>query len=224
MKKILLIITAFVFAISANAQHQVFVAGQSTIYQKTVLQVTVNVKKEVIKSGPYARYAQQYLGVVVNLSDKTEYSITSSNISVAESTYKYKNNSYSSSSNDYNNISSGNTLDISRTSLVGKSIQAMASDAAQAIFNIRRKKMDLITGETQEAYGAGVEAAIKEMNKLEQQYIDLFMGEKSVSYSQHEYGLVPNKENKSYVLTRFSKEKGILDILSSEGKDRKSVV
>ena len=216
MKRKLLLISAFIFAISAFAQQQIIISGQSSIFTSTALKVDIDVKKEVIVSGPYARYAQQYLGTVVPLSDRTEYSIVSANISAVDVVDNYKGSNFSPTVDFVDKYSLG-TLSVNKNSSSEKSLQAMASEAAQAIFSIRRKKMELIIGETQEVYGAGIEAAIREMNKLEQEYVDLFMGTKYVSYSQHTFGVVPTSDNKSYVLTRFSDGKGVLDILSSDG-------
>lgn len=47
---------------------------------RTTLKVTVEVEKESIRKGPYARYAQKFLGVMAPLADKDIYTITGGKI------------------------------------------------------------------------------------------------------------------------------------------------
>ena len=52
-------------------------AGGLTVAQpRTILAVDVTVEHDVTLSGPYARYAQKYLGVRAPLTDKTVWSVT----------------------------------------------------------------------------------------------------------------------------------------------------
>ena len=51
-------------------------AGGLTVAQpRTILAVDVTVEHDVTLSGPYARYAQKYLGVRAPLTDKTVWSV-----------------------------------------------------------------------------------------------------------------------------------------------------
>lgn len=224
MKKgLLLIIATFCFT-SLFAQKETYVLGKNEVVLKTALQVTVTVKKESVKSGPYARYAQQFLGVNAPLYDKITYSIEKGAVNIIEG---------NSSDNDNicidNNIAFTDIGLVSSTSSVGEiqaditttgvmSAKDMAMEAANKIFLIRKRRIDVITGENQDAYGAGLSSAIEEMNRIEQQYISLFMGIKNVTYSQYTYGVIPNVDESNYIICRFSPQKGLLDILSAEGK------
>lgn len=61
-------------------------AGGNTVtysLPQTVVSVNVTVQRETIKRGPYARYAQQYLGAVAPLSDKDIYTILGATMSYA---------------------------------------------------------------------------------------------------------------------------------------------
>ena len=81
MKKILIPLYLMAVA-SAGVQAQVkagkglVVTSNSAVaysLPRTTLKVTVEVEKESIRKGPYARYAQKFLGVMAPLADKDIY-------------------------------------------------------------------------------------------------------------------------------------------------------
>ena len=60
-------------------------AGGLTVAQpRTILAVDVTVEHDVTLSGPYARYAQKYLGVRAPLADKTTWNITGAQIALLD--------------------------------------------------------------------------------------------------------------------------------------------
>ena len=60
-------------------------AGGLTVVQpRTILAVDVTVEHDVTLSGPYARYAQKYLGVRAPLTDKTVWSVTGAQIALLD--------------------------------------------------------------------------------------------------------------------------------------------
>ena len=92
MKKILIPLCLMAVA-SAGVQAQVkagkglVVTSNSAVaysLPRTTLKVTVEVEKESIRKGPYARYAQKFLGVMAPLADKDIYTITGGKIGFAE--------------------------------------------------------------------------------------------------------------------------------------------
>lgn len=229
MKRLFFILIFLSFASNLLAQKEIAVIGGANHIPKTALKVTITVKKEIIEIGPYARYAQQFLGINAPLNDFIHYSIENSVIeSVENSVTQHSeiskcggdiefldmgiNPIYSTKSS-----TSAGALNADRTTTTQKSLEAMAEDAARTIFTIRKSKLDIITGETQDAFGAGIKAAIDEMNRIEHEYIALFVGKKSVSYSTYAFGLIPSSNKKNYVLGRFSNQEGMLDILSADG-------
>ena len=93
-----------------------------------------------------------------------------------------------------------------------KSLKTMAKEAAETIFKIRRRRFDLITGEFGEnVFNAGMDAALKEMNKIEKNYIELFLGKNSVEYLTYQYEIIPEQGRENYMLCRFNKKNGIVD-------------
>lgn len=224
MKKVLLIIISTFCFVNLFAQEENVTLQASEATLKTALQVTVTVKKESIKTGPYARYAQQYLGVNAPLNDNVTYSIESGAVSVIEG---------NGSDNDYvctdvdmdfvdmglgSVVTSAGDVQADITGIGVMSAKMMAMEAANTIFTIRKRRLDVITGESQDTYGEGLTSAIQEMNRIEQQYINLFMGKKSVTFSQYTFGVIPAVGESNYIICRFSSEKGLLDILSNKGK------
>lgn len=224
MKNIITLLIACFFVNNLFAQ-KIIIDHQ---IPKTALQVVVMVKKEVVVSGPYARYAQQYLGITAPLSGRTEYSIANATVGVIDGNSTKCN--IVSNNEDVNfldmgvdptyaaEVSSGGNLRADKLRAKDKSLAEMAKDAANMIYKLRKKRLEVITGETQDSFGEGVKTAVSEMNRIEQMYIDLFVGKKIVSYSTHNFGLVPSSEITSYVICRFSPKEGVLDVLSANGE------
>ncbi|MDR2936069.1 MAG: DUF4831 family protein [Rikenellaceae bacterium] len=71
---------------SSPAMAGMAVDGNSVVYAlpQTVLRIRVAARCESIRKGPYARFAQKYLGVVAPLSDKDIYTVTGGSIAAFE--------------------------------------------------------------------------------------------------------------------------------------------
>lgn len=220
MKKIILFL--LIVALSTS-----FSMAQS-VAPKSVLDVRVVVEKESITAGPYARFSQQYLGVIPALNDKTTYSIVGGDIISSQIGSRVSSAMNLSESSDkalfldlgINPIvSSDPAYGVNRTAAKEKSLQEMASDAATTIFTLRKRRFDLVTGDSgPEAFGAGMEAAIKEMARIENAYLELFVGKKEVSYQVYHFSVAPVDNKFTYSLCRFSAESGILDIIEQGGE------
>ena len=86
-------------------------------------------------------------------------------------------------------------VSVDRLSLVEKSPESMAQDAANAIFSLRRHRIDLVTGEAGEnVFGAGLKAALEEIDRLEQEYLSLFLGKQFRQRIVREFSVVPSKD------------------------------
>ncbi|MEF9950705.1 MAG: DUF4831 family protein [Mucinivorans sp.] len=100
-------------------------------------------------------------------------------------------------------------LSVERSSAVEKSTEQLAADAAAVIFRIRRSRLDLITGESGEyVFGEGLKAALAEMNRLEAEYLALFIGKRYVQVSEHSFSVVPEAGKNRLVAFRFSPTTG----------------
>lgn len=238
---------------------------------RTTVKVGIVVEKETIRKGPYARFAQRYLGVVAPLADKELYKIQGASISYFEESDPSK--VYAIDANDKtlaalgkvsgdvimptkstvlrdrfgvapaNNEFQFNDLGISpivsqktivshiqndstftkvapdRVQIEEKSLEQMASDAANAIFTLRKRRFDLVTGEAGEnVFGAGLGAAIQEIARLEQEYLSLFLGKQSVQQVVKEYEVTPDSTKLNYIVCRFSETEGLLADSDLSGK------
>lgn len=110
-------------------------------------------------------------------------------------------------------------LHVNRTSSVEKSVEQMAADAASAIFTLRKRRFDLVTGEVGEGvFGAGLEAALKEINRLESEYLSLFIGKRYTQRIVRTYNVLPSADKKNVVAFRFADNKGIVPASDLSGK------
>ena len=147
-------------------------AGIAVSMPRSVLAVDLSVECSTVLCGPYARYAQKYLGVRAPLTDKTTWSIAGARIALAGDD---------------------------------------AFMAAEQIFSLRRHRLELITGEAGEnVFGEGLKAALAEIERLEQSYLELFLGKQIVSTRTQRYLVYPSADRKQYVFCRFSPAAGLL--------------
>lgn len=230
MRKITFILLFLAVAITSQSQQrrtvQAFVDG-THVAPATAVVVELVVKREVVTKGPYARYATQLLGTVAPLNDKVTYSIeavsiSGSNLGTLSSITKKGDNQkqgFKKGNQSFNN----QFLDMSLTPIYSvtngeKNTMTMATDAANAIFKIRSRRFDLVTGETGEnVFGEGLKAAIKEMSRIEKEYTELFIGKHSVEYLTYQYEIIPEKDKQNYMVCRFDAETGIIDGLNING-------
>ncbi|MDE5944931.1 MAG: DUF4831 family protein [Rikenella sp.] len=101
-------------------------------------------------------------------------------------------------------------LPVNRTSVVEKSTEQMAAEAAQTIFTLRKRRFDLVTGEVGDgAFGAGLEAALKEMERIETEYLALFVGKRYTQRVVRTISVLPPAKGTG-IVCRFSASKGIV--------------
>ena len=98
-----------------------------------------------------------------------------------------------------------------KTSATVYSLEDAARMAAEQIFSLRRHRLELITGEAGEnVFGEGLNAALAEIERLEQSYLELFLGKQIVSTRTQRYLVYPSADRKQYVFCRFSPAAGLL--------------
>ncbi|MDE7355378.1 MAG: DUF4831 family protein [Rikenellaceae bacterium] len=195
------------------------------IIPQTTIQVSITVKREHIVKGPYAKYSQKYLGITAPLNDKTSYTITSASLAYGD--LKPLKAGYLSDCADTTVINKPLFTEVClepivyaasqghgdmRTSMREKSLDQMAADAANALFTLRKRRFDLITGEFGEnVFGAGLPAALDEISRLEDNYLSLFTGKKSTEVYEVTIDVTPSRELDNIVVCRFSESDGIVD-------------
>ena len=243
-------------AYAVSAQSASYRMDIPYIIPKTAIKVKLTVEQEVIKKGPYAKFAQQYLGITAPLNDKVNYKIVEAALSgydEADLSNIYMLNNpaaapvdmigkkvgaigeapvlphkkregvnkllFSDMGSDPVVFSPSSSYSVDRLSMREKSLDEMAADAANTIYTLRKRRFDLVTGEMGDAvFGAGLKAAIEEINRLEVEYLSLFVGKKAVVTKVYEYDVVPVQGQNNYVVCRFSEMNGIVDAMDVSGE------
>lgn len=180
----------------------------------TSVAVDLIVEKEQTVVGPYARYAQKFLNMRGSLVDKTVYSLKGVKLAVtggedviadAVPAAEVTETSYMGSASEFAKVLPD------RMSATAVSEEEAAANAAQAIFSIRKHRMDLITGEAGEnVFGAGLKDALAALDAAEQEYLELFFGKRVVTTSV-ERVVIPMIEGvQSYAVARISSSAGVI--------------
>ena len=234
MNKITLILFILLVAnvnltFAQNNNNKVDING-TYITPKTSIIVEVVIKRESVQKGPYSRYATQLLGVIAPLNNKKLYSIEA--VRLKGSTYGVISGIAKKGNKQKQSFQRGNMLFNDSESQFAdrgieptysenggeKSLKTMADEAAETIFKIRRRRFDLITGEFGEnVFNAGMKSALKEMDKIEQKYIELFLGKNDVEYLTYQYEIVPEEGKDNYMLCRFNEKEGVIDLQNIAG-------
>lgn len=123
--------------------------------------------------------------------------------------------------------------------LVEKTLEDKASDAADMILAIRKDRLNIASGNTDASYsGEAMQAALRELDRIEEEYMALFRGYTVVRKATYTYDVVPSRtvKNHHYMVFRLTDEgpvsegvKGVpyyLDFhpegtLPEEGQDRR---
>ena len=187
----------------------------------TSVAVDLIVEKEQTVVGPYARYAQKFLNMRGSLVDKTVYSLKGVKLAVtggedviadAVPAAEVTETSYMGSASEFAKVLPD------RMSATAVSGEEAAANAAQAIFSIRKHRMDLITGEAGEnVFGAGLKDALAALDAAEQEYLELFFGKRVVTTSV-ERVVIPMIEGvQSYAVARISSSAGVIAADAKDG-------
>lgn len=181
----------------------------------TTVKVYLTVDKETVRTGPYARYAQKYLGVAAPLADKVSYVLKEARLDYTDPERTGSHVAIQpprevlSSHVDGGSEFPKATPD--RMSSIDKTTEDMAREAAATIYTLRKRRFDLVTGEAGEnVFGAGMKAAIEEMSRLENEYLSLFLGKQSTVTTVYECDVIPQTGKTNYIACRFSPASGIV--------------
>jgi hypothetical protein len=102
-----------------------------------------------------------------------------------------------------------------------KSNEVKAREAADYLFRLRKKRAFTILNPSDAVPedGKGYEVFVQQVEKLEKEYVSLFIGKSFHSEQEFTFNFIPGNENvKNEVLFRFSEEKGILPKTDISGK------
>lgn len=101
---------------------------------------------------------------------------------------------------------------IQRTLTVERNMEEKAKEASEFIFNLRKKRLDFLTPEVDHPFsGDALQVILKEIQRLEDEYLSLFIGKRYTYRYTQSFSYVPsNADGESSILFRFSDSKGIL--------------
>jgi hypothetical protein len=281
MKKILRIMLVSAMALmpfAADAQSNTDPEGYVTYsLPMTTISLDVEAVQETFYAGPYAKYAEKYLGIKLRMKDETSvqlaqikmtpfveadqncrYSVNikkgtlnpsvfslssaglvtfadakfadetvwrfpvksegdfsskgvSSNLT-SEATTLYKNEKKESA---YNRVS------VQQNMVVEKTLEQKAAETASTILDLRRQRLQIVTGDTDATYsGEAMGAAIEELARLEQEYMTLFVGYSEFQTQKMKFDVVPEagRENQMYIAFRISDKSGLVPADDMTGK------
>lgn len=175
----------------------------------TTLAVDLTVECEEFEAGPYARYAQKFLGKRASLISYTSYDIVAADVAVAAAADYYAPVAPTTCSEE---VRPGDVISVDRSSTEEQSTENAAREAAERLYELRTTRQDIILGEYGDGvYGAGLEAALREIDRLESEYTALFFGTRTVTTTHHRIALQVSAESPNSVIARFNSEEGLLD-------------
>lgn len=187
------------------------------VIPSTTLVVDVTVRHEKVVTGEYARFAQRYLGVIAPLADKDIYEIESASIGWIDNDTSFSNEIAKPAEGTFEVVShiepgTGFMRVLpDRLSASQKNAEDAARDAANMIYNIRKRRVDLVMGDIGEnVYGEGLKAALDRMDRIENEYMELFLGKLSVETYTVRFYVTPEKGKNTYVVCRMNETKGVL--------------
>lgn len=110
---------------------------------------------------------------------------------------------------------------VQQNQVIEKSLEKRAEETAALIFRLRAKRVDIITGETDATFsGEALKSAIDEINRLESEYLSLFIGKNSFDTQQMSFDIVPATDNPNqiYIAFRISDNLGLLPSNNLSGR------
>lgn len=239
MKRILSVLALAIMACTAaSAQNNIYRAvvgpyqaadGNIVVADpSTTIVVDLTIEKEQTIVGPYARYAQKYLDVRGSLVDKTTYAVKDADLSVMACDGMIKSGETApttvSVESYMNPVAEFPKVLPNRLSMSPSTIEDAASQAAQAIFTLRKKRMELITGDAGEnVFGGGLQDALKALEAQEQAYLELFLGKKVTTVYTERF-IVPMTGAESYIIAKLSSSAGLEAATAANGTEIKLTV
>ncbi len=197
---------AFIGGISASAQEPV------------VLKVRVHAVQECFHAGPYAKYAVKYLGVESGASSSVTTSVTSVSIS-AEPVSSDAGLGFDCG------LPLKKTADFSSVPLlkggVGQSsLEMAAARAADQIMDIRQKRYQILTGDTDLSLtGETLRLTLEEFAREESELLKLFVGYTVSNNLEAEFQVLPEAGEESHLHVAFRiSDTGLLPAEHIEGR------
>ena len=114
-----------------------------------------------------------------------------------------------------------NRVAVPQSQTVEKSVEKRAEEAAELIFRLRTERVKIITGDTDATFsGAALGDAIKEIARLEEEYLSLFLGKSVFSVQTRQFDVIPsaNQPRQTYIAFRLSDTEGLVPSSNISGR------
>jgi len=108
-----------------------------------------------------------------------------------------------------------------KSTLKEKSLEQKAEEAANFLIKVKKRRFKMVAGMNDSTpQGEGMIDAIQELTRVEEAYLSLFTGKRTVYHHRRNYHFTPNNGKKTdrVVLFRFSDTGGFLDAQETSGK------
>ena len=243
----------------------------------TTISLEVTAVQENFHAGPYAKYAEKYLGIKASVADysvcriteikmtpyveadqKSRYTIFTTNGKVDASFLKLSSSGLVSltdavldretswrfpgaSVGDFagkgvtSNLTSEaavlykrdkkdasfSRVSIQQSVTVAKTAEQKAAETAEMIVNLRKQRLQIVTGDTDATYsGEAMGAAIEELTRLEKEYMTLFLGYTESQTQKMNFDVIPqaDRESQKYIAFRISDTAGLVPADNLSGK------
>lgn len=104
----------------------------------------------------------------------------------------------------------GSVLPFFEEQIVAPTLQQKAAGAAKQIYRIRETRLYILSGEIEHAPadGKALELTLNELDRMEQQLVELFVGKRTIRSHHKRITFVPTKSEETALLY-FSEEKGL---------------
>jgi hypothetical protein len=102
-----------------------------------------------------------------------------------------------------------------------KTLEQKAEEAANFLIKLKKRRFRMVSGLNDSTpQGEAMNAALQELARLEEAYLSLFTGKKTVYHHQRNFHYTPatGKKTDRTVLFRFSDNEGFLDARETRGK------
>lgn len=211
MKRIIVSVVAALMAVTVFA-------GDYEPGDKVVIKISVDAVQEKFFVGPYAKYAQKYLGVEARQTSSASTWIESVRmepvLSGQDDEFVFNFGSRMPEKADFT------AAPLLKAAVGQKNIETAASAAADQLMNIRQKRYQILTGDTDMSLsGESLKLTLEEFSREEDELLKLFLGYTVSKPVKGEFILTPSKADESslYVAFRIS-ENGLLPANHLEGR------
>lgn len=205
MKRVLLLFLAGLAGVYASAQEPV------------ALKVKVNAVQERFHAGPYAKYAVKYLGVESEQTSSSSTVLTSVSVVPGPVMSDALGAEFGKPMKKKADFS---TVPLLKANVGQRSLELSAAKAADQIMDIRQKRYQILTGDTDMSLsGESLRLTLDEFERQESELLKLFLGYTVTNDVECEFSVLPKagEESHLYVAFRIS-ENGLLPAEHLEGR------